>query len=105
MRDRWLTTNDKGAATHHEPGRAEDDVREPQGDSRHGLHARARSENADEILDVENSGSRTSAGELTHVADGELRRARVMKLGAKLPVDGLTPAWTREPQPARSDSS
>ena len=84
MRDRWLTTNDKGAATHHEPGRAEDDVREPQGDSRRGLHARARSENADEILDVENGGSGTSVGELTRVADGEMRRVRVMKLGAKL---------------------
>jgi hypothetical protein len=70
--------------THHEPGRAEDDVREPHGDSRRGLHARARSENADEILDVENGGSRTSARELTHGADGEPRRARVTKLSAKL---------------------
>ena len=70
--------------THHEPGRAEDDVREPQGDSRRGLHARARSENADEILDVENGGSRTSAGDLTRVADEEIGRARGMKLGAKL---------------------
>jgi hypothetical protein len=58
-------------------------VCEPQGDSRRGLQARARSENADEILDVENGGSGTSAGELTRVADRELRQARV-KLDAKL---------------------
>jgi hypothetical protein len=36
-------------------------------DSRHGLHARARSKNADEILDVENGGSGPSTGELTRV--------------------------------------
>jgi hypothetical protein len=59
-------------------------MREPQGDLRRGLHAKARSENADKILDVENGGSGTSVGELTHVADREMRRARVMKLGVKL---------------------
>ena len=48
---------------------------EPQGDSRRGLHTRARSNNANEIPDVENGGSETSVGELTHVADGKLRRA------------------------------
>jgi hypothetical protein len=70
--------------THHGPGRAGDDVREPQGVSRRGLHARARSENTDEILGVEHGGSGMSVGELTRVADGELRLACVMKLGAKL---------------------
>jgi hypothetical protein len=63
------------SGTHHGPGRAGDDVREPQGDSRRGLHTRARSKNANEIPDVENGGSETSAGELTRVADGKLRRA------------------------------
>jgi hypothetical protein len=41
-------------------------VREPQG-IRGVDYTRARSENADEILDVENGGSGTSTGELTRV--------------------------------------
>jgi hypothetical protein len=77
--------------THHGPGRAGDDVHEPQGYSWRGLHATARSENADEIPDVENGGSGTSTGELTRLADGKLRRARVKKLDAKLLL-----FWRRE---------